>query len=178
MNQKGITLIELLISFCIAAIVMAGAYRVFITQAKTYEVQEAVADAQNAVRSGMQIMIDDLRMAGYDKEDTNSKVPLNGTWNPVPVHEKSKIRVEWEQDNDHIKAVEYFFADGKLQRNIYLKGLLSEVLSEDSPQVVLDDVMGLAFTYTLSGTKVVRADVTLTVKNRTLASTVIFRNVK
>jgi len=173
MNQKGITLIELLISLCIAAIVIAGAYQVFITQAKTYELQEAVADAQNAVRSGMQIMIDDLRMAGYDKEGNGSKVPV-GTWNPVPVHETSKIRVEWEQDNDTIKAVQYFFTDGKLQRNIYLNGLLSE----DSPQVVLDDVTGLTFTYTLSGTKVVRADVTLTVKNRTLASTVIFRNVR
>jgi prepilin-type N-terminal cleavage/methylation domain-containing protein len=173
MDQKGITLIELLISLCIAAIVIAGGYQVFITQAKTYELQEAVADAQNAVRSGMQIMIDDLRMAGYDKEGNGSNVPV-GTWNPVPVHEKSKIRVEWERDNDTIKAVQYFFADGKLQRDIYLNGLLSE----DSPELVLDDVTGLTFTYTLSGTKVVRADVTLTVKNRTLASTVIFRNVK
>ena len=173
MNQKGITLIELLISFCIAAIVMAGVYQVFINQAKTYEVQEAVADAQNAVRSGMQIMIDDLRMAGYDKEGNGSNVPV-GAWNPIPVHETSNIRVEWEQDNDTIKAVQYFFADGKLQRNIYLNG----ALSQDSPQVVLDDVTGLAFTYTLSGTQVLRADVTLMVKNRTLASTVIFRNAK
>jgi hypothetical protein len=173
MSQKGTTLIELLISFCISAIVMAGAYQCFINQAKTNEVQETVADAQNAVRSGMQIMIGDLRMVGYDKEGGGSNVPV-GTWNPVPVHDPRSIQVEWEHDNDTIKAAQYFFADGKLQRNIYRNG----VLSEDSPQVVLDDVTGLAFTYTMSGTKVVRADVTLTVKNRTLASTVIFRNVK
>jgi prepilin-type N-terminal cleavage/methylation domain-containing protein len=172
MNQKGITLLEMLISLCISAIVMAGVYQVFINQAKTYEIQEAVADSQNAVRSGMQIMTDDLRMAGYDKEGDGSNVPV-GVWNPIPVYETSNIRVEWELNNDTIKAVQYFLSDGKLQRNIYLNGALT-----DSPQVVLDDVTGLTFAYTLSGTKIVRTDVTLTVKNRTLASTVIFRNVK
>lgn len=170
MNQKGITLIELLISFMLSAIVMAGAYQVFINQAKTYEVQEAVADAQNAVRSGMQIMTDDLRMAGYDKEGGGSNVTIT---TPVPIHQTNNIRVEWEQDNDTVKAVQYFLEDGMLKRNVYLNNVLT-----DSPQIVLDDATGLAFAYTLSGTKVVRADVTLTVKNRTLASTVIFRNVK
>ncbi len=186
MNQKGITLIELLISLCIAAIVIAGAYQVFITQAKTYKVQEAVAGAQNAVRSGMQIMIDDLRMAGYDKEGNGSNVPVEA-WNPIPVHETSKIRVEWEQDNNTIKAVEYFFADRKLQRNIYL----NDDLSKDSPQVVLgcdepppnggpgsECVTGLTFKYYPPSGTVVGADVTLMVENRTLVSTVIFRNVK
>jgi type II secretion system protein J len=172
MNPKGITLIELLISFCISAFIMAGAYQVFINQAKTYEVQEVLADAQNSVRSGMQIMTDDLRIAGYDKEGGGSNVPV-GAWNPIPVHETSSIRVEWEQDNNTIKAVQYFLSDEKLQRKVYMNGVLT-----DSPQVVLDDVTKLTFAYTLSGTKVVRVDVTLAVKNRSLSSTVIFRNIK
>lgn len=172
MNQKGITLIELLVSFCISAFVIAGAYQIIINQAKIYEVQEAIADAQNAVRLGMEIMVNDLRTAGYDKEGGGSNVPV-GIWDPVPVHEASNIRVEWEHDNDTIKAVQYFLADGKLQRNVYLNGVLT-----DSPQIVLDDVTGLTFAYTLSETNVVRTDVTLAVKNRTLASTIGFRNVK
>ena len=172
MNQKGITLIEMLISLCISAIIIAGVYQVFINQAKTYEIQEAAADAQNAVRSGMQIMTDDLRMAGYDKEGGGSNVPV-GIWNPVPVHETSNIRVEWEQDNDTIKAVQYLVSNSQLVRNVWLNNVLT-----NSPQVVLDDVTGLVFAHTLSGTKVISTDVTLTVKNRTLQSSVIFRNVK
>ena len=170
MNQKGITLVELLISFCVSGIVMAGAYQVFINQAKSYEVQEAVADAQNSVRSGMQIMADDLRMAGYDKEGNGSTVavvtPVSGT--------ASSIRVEWEYDNSTIKAVQYFLVNGKLERNVYLNG----GLTGDSPQEVLDEVSKLNFAYTMSGTKFVRVDLTLTVENRELSSSIIFRNVK
>ena len=68
MGQKGFTLLELLISFCISACVMAGAYKVFTNLAKNYEIQESVADAQNPFRSGMTTMLEDLRMAGYDKQ--------------------------------------------------------------------------------------------------------------
>ena len=170
MNQKGITLIEMLITLCISAIIMTGAYQVFISQAKTYEVQEAAADAQNSVRSGMQIVIDDLRMAGYDKEGGGSNITIPV---PVPVHETNNIRVEWEQDNNTVKAIRYYLSEGKLMRDIYLNNVLT-----GSPQEVLDDVNGFTLSYILSGTKVVQADIELTVKNRTLTSSVIFRNVK
>ena len=170
MNKKGITLIEMLIALCLSAVIMAGAYQVFISQAKTYEIQEAVADSQNSVRIGMQLMTDDLRLAGYDKEGDGSNVVIS---NPVPVRQASNIRGDFEQDNTTIKGIQYFLADGKLQRNIYLNGVLT-----DSPQEVLDGVSGLTFTYGFSGTKVVRVDIELIVKNRALNSTVIFRNIR
>ena len=93
MGQKGFTLLELLISFCISACVMAGAYKVFTNLAKNYEIQESVADARSAVfRSGMTTMLEDLRMAGYDKQGGGSNVTVgtavSGTAN--------RIRAEWE----------------------------------------------------------------------------------
>ena len=181
-NRRGFTLVEMLISLVIASLVIAVAYKVFTNQAIVYSVQEAVAEAQNSARAGMEIMFSDLRLAGYDKEGGGSNVGIgtavSGTAN--------SIRVEWEHDNDTIKAVEYFLADGKLVRNVYMNGLLTA----DSPEEVVDDVAGLVFTYTLSGTKITRADISLTISTRPVAvglnnpepltrtssSTVYFRN--
>jgi len=64
-NKKGVTLIELLIGLVISAIIIAGIYRVFITQTRAYTVQDQVVDVQQNIRSAMELMLRDIRMAGY-----------------------------------------------------------------------------------------------------------------
>lgn len=167
-SQKGVTLIELLVSLVITSLIIAGVYQIFINQAKNYEIQEEVAEAQNSVRAGMEIMAADLRMAGYDKEGGGSTVSVT---NPVS-GSSNIIRVEWEKDDNIIESVEYFLSGRQLQRNVYLNGVL------DSQQVVLDQVSDLNFAYKMSGTRFVKVDLTLAVENRYLSSSVSFRNVK
>jgi type IV pilus assembly protein PilW len=72
-NKKGVTLIELLVALVIAAITLAGIYRVFITQTKTYAVQDQAVEVQQSVRSAMEILLRDLRMAGFDDDNLKSK---------------------------------------------------------------------------------------------------------
>jgi type IV pilus assembly protein PilW len=71
-NKKGITLIELLVALVIAAITLAGIYRVFISQTKSYAVQDQVVEVQQSVRSAMDIILRDLRMTGFDDDNPNS----------------------------------------------------------------------------------------------------------
>jgi len=167
-SQKGVTLIELLVSLVITSLIIAGVYQIFINQAKNYEIQEQLAEAQNSVRAGMEIMAADLRMAGYDKEGGGSTVSVT---NPVS-GSSNIIRVEWERDDNTIESVEYFLSGRQLQRNVYLNGVL------DSQQVVLDQVSGLNFAYKMSGPRFVKVDLTLAVENRDLSTSVSFRNVK
>lgn len=183
-NQKGITLVELLIALLLSALIAGGLYKLSIGQSYVYSVQESVAEAQNASRAGMEIMFGDLRMAGYDKQGGGSNVKVNTAVSGTA----SKIKVEWEYNNDTIKAVEYYRDGNNLVRSIYMNGLIQN----GSPEEVLNDVTGLSFTYTMSGTKITKADVRLTVSTRPLAigtqdpkplartlnSTVMFRNVK
>ncbi len=70
LNVKGITLIELLVAFVIGGIVVAGIYRVFIAQSKAYVVQDQVAEVQQNIRGGMEILLKDLRMAGFNGDNT------------------------------------------------------------------------------------------------------------
>ena len=65
LDKKGVTLIELLVVLVISGIVIGGVYRVFISQTKAYSVQDGVAEIQQDVRGAMEIMVRDIRMAGF-----------------------------------------------------------------------------------------------------------------
>ena len=67
-KRGGFTLIELLIAMAIASVVTAAIYSVFVSQQKSYTVQEEVVEMQQNLRAGMDMMVREIRMAGYDPE--------------------------------------------------------------------------------------------------------------
>ncbi len=64
-NNKGVTLIELMIVMVIAAILVAGIYTLFTTQQRSYFVQDQVSGVQQDARVALDIMARDIRMAGF-----------------------------------------------------------------------------------------------------------------
>lgn len=99
-NSRGITLIELLVALVIFGFVVGGIYRLFVAQTKAYTVQDQVADVQQNVRSAMEILLRDLRMAGYDEE--KSPIVINTTFPPY------EHIVYPPQDNSIIINYEYY----------------------------------------------------------------------
>jgi prepilin-type N-terminal cleavage/methylation domain-containing protein len=74
-QNKGITLIELLVSLAIAGILVAGVYRTFMGQQRTYTAQEQVVDMQQNVRAGINRMMREIRMAGFGNVSMLLPVP-------------------------------------------------------------------------------------------------------
>ena len=68
-NDKGFTLIELLISMALGAFLLAGSISVFTYSNKAYVVQDEVVTTQQFVRSALEIMVHEIRMAGYVHPD-------------------------------------------------------------------------------------------------------------
>jgi len=64
-RQKGFSLIEVLIALVIAMIVIAGVYRAFSVQQKNFVIQEQVSEVQQSVRTVMDLIARDIRMAGF-----------------------------------------------------------------------------------------------------------------
>ena len=64
--NKGFTLIELLITLAISGIIMTGVYSAFKSQQDSYLAQEQVAEMQQNIRAGLDIMEREIRMAGFD----------------------------------------------------------------------------------------------------------------
>ncbi|MGZ6347171.1 MAG: hypothetical protein ACXWNC_06340, partial [Anaerolineales bacterium] len=58
-------LIELLVALSVSGILIAGAYRTFVSQQHTYAVQDQVVDMQQNIRLAINRMTRELRMAGF-----------------------------------------------------------------------------------------------------------------
>jgi prepilin-type N-terminal cleavage/methylation domain-containing protein len=79
-KNKGITLIELIVALAISGLLVAGLYRTFIGQQKTYVVQEQVVDMQQNVRAAINRMMTEIRMAGFGNVSMvlQPSITLNG----------------------------------------------------------------------------------------------------
>jgi len=65
-NNKGFTLIELMIVMAISIIVMAGIYSAYRSQQKSHDIQVELAAMQQNLRAAMFYMEREIRMAGCD----------------------------------------------------------------------------------------------------------------
>ncbi len=202
MNAKGMTLIELLVVLVISALLLGGIYRVFISQTKAYTVQEQVVEAQQNTRAAMEILLRDLRMAGYD----NDRTPLPQITTPV-IPGPDSVTVSYEQNNTAVQVSYWREAGGTLMRQETVNGLTrTEALLENVERLEfmygvdtdLDGAMddpagnGISDDWVTAGSigskKVVAVHVSLTarpsevnpdlqfVAPRTLVSAVTFRN--
>jgi type IV pilus assembly protein PilW len=70
-RESGFTLTELLIGIVLSGIVIAGVYGFFVSQIKTYSLQEQLVEMQANVRISIDTIDRDLQNAGYDP--TNSE---------------------------------------------------------------------------------------------------------
>jgi type IV pilus assembly protein PilW len=143
-NAKGITLIELLVALVICGIVIAGTYRLFVAQSKAYTVQDQVVEVQQSIRSAMEILLRDLRMAGFDSDNVGSKISIA---NPLIAGDNSTT-VSFEYDNTTQYTITY-------TREAATKRLLRQLTTtkDDGSSIagpkeaLLENVEVLDFTY-------------------------------
>ena len=64
-HQSGITLVELMIAVTLSIVITAGVIQIFISNKRTYEVQEAVSRLQENGRFASEFIADDIRMVGF-----------------------------------------------------------------------------------------------------------------
>jgi prepilin-type N-terminal cleavage/methylation domain-containing protein len=198
-KQKGVTLIELLVSFVICGIVIGAIYRLFIVQTRAYTVQDQVVEVQQTVRSAMEIMLRDLRMTGFDDDSTPSVMITTPIATPLA---DNSITVSYEYTGQRYSVAYWRDASSTVFRQL----TINDVAQPPVPETLLQNVDTLTFTYGIdtnedgavdswkSATgvgayKVIAVSVTLTARSasvnpdvqmrvspRTLTSAVSFRN--
>lgn len=65
-NNKGLTIIELMVVIAISGIVMTAVYTAYLSQNQSYNTLQLTADLQENLRIGLELMQADLRLAGSD----------------------------------------------------------------------------------------------------------------
>ncbi len=64
-NQKGFTLVELLITLAILLVVVASLSSTFVFQRKTYDIQQQTNEMVQNARAAMDLMTSEMMMTGY-----------------------------------------------------------------------------------------------------------------
>ena len=119
-RKMGFTLIELLVALSISSILIAASYRTFISQHKIYEVQSDVMGMQQGVRVAMDILVRDIRMAGF-----NSTISLSSPIAINPMEEgirdgTDSIAVQY-QYNEVERSITYFVDDDPAEPHLIRK---------------------------------------------------------
>jgi len=85
LNERGFTIIELMMAMTIMLLVMFAMYTVFRSQTRSWVTQQEIANMQQNLRAGMFHLERSIRMAGYDPKNvgsfgfvSNFSVPFEG----------------------------------------------------------------------------------------------------
>jgi type II secretory pathway pseudopilin PulG len=136
-SEEGFTIVELLISILVSAIVLAAVSAAFIVQNKSFSNQEQVVDAQEHARAALQLMTKELLMAGYD--------PTAGADAGILVADSHTIRFTMDivGDGDVADANEDItYALDATENQVTRK-----VGSSGTPQPIAENIEALTFTY-------------------------------
>ena len=149
-NKKGFTAIELLISLAIMSIALTSIYSMYMSFIRTCTKEGAKIRVQQSVRSGLDMMIRDIRLAGLDPEGTGDFGIVAMTSQRIQFTADRDMDGELDDadatdgidapDMEHM-AYEYD-GSGKLKMALYKANGSLEI-----DEVMAENVTGLTFTY-------------------------------
>lgn len=134
-KNHGFTLIELLISLAISGLILTAIYNIFISNNIIYLKQNEMVNMEQNLRSAMNLMSQEIRMAGYAPNATFS-VGINGTSS-----ERISFSFYDNYKNDK-KNVEYELYDS----SSYGKNTLGRTV-DGSKQPLIPNVNDIQFSY-------------------------------
>ncbi len=141
LDKKGFSLIEIMVAIAIMSILSIAMMKTYTGFTRVYTTQEVAAGVQQDLRAALNIMTQDIRMAGFDPTDSDNF--------GVEVATATNIRITSDTDMDGavddsgFERITYNFNAGTNQ----LQQILYETTGSESTQPVVDNVTIVTFTY-------------------------------
>lgn len=98
--SKGFTLIELMVALALTSIIMAGIMAAYVSQLKAHVTQQTIVEMQQNLRSAMQHMEKEIRMAGYDDPNKTSVAGVK-----IVLADKFQFTMDLNDDGDLVDPV-------------------------------------------------------------------------
>lgn len=140
-HRAGFSLIELMVAMAIGSIVLAGIFSVYTAHTRSYTTQNVAAEVQQTARAGIDYMVEDIMMAGFD--------PLEVAGSSILAASSTRLNFTLDRnmngtiDTGSDEEVTYVLdGSGRIIHTIDE----SQVGSADT-QPFIDNVTGLTFTF-------------------------------
>lgn len=136
-SDRGLTLIELVVTVIVLAIVLVAVNQIFFSTTRLYGNTSVRAGQQMSARAGVSVMITELRTAGSDPEEQGFQALLSA--------ESDTVHVQADLNGDStITTVE----PSENIRYYYDANALAVMRDSGSgPEVMIPDVTACTFTY-------------------------------
>jgi type IV pilus assembly protein PilW len=146
-NDRGFTLVEIMVALALAGIVMASIYTAFLSQQRSYLAQEQVSAMQQNIRAGLNMLTREIRMAGFD--------PTANAGATISAATVDSITFSMDQNED--EDTDIGDAGENITYSLYIAEDGLQKLGRKNPninQAVAENIEELEFFYTLAdGTK-------------------------
>ncbi len=152
-NQKGFTLLEMLVSTAVFTIILFAVYTMLTGNQATYARGENRVEIQQNARVAMRRMIREIRMVGYDP---SSAIPAQASQTAVQIANANTITfiadLDGDNDADNIPDtdwVRYQLQGSQLIResSSWVGGAWTPPINNPNSSVLADAVTALNFTY-------------------------------
>jgi len=163
-KKSGFTLVEIMVSMVISSLVIAGVYGVYTIQQRSYTVQEQVTELQQRLRSAVDFMTRDMRMAGYNPDGA------------CDVNKETNGILTWTSDNFSFQYCE----NGEMNRIVYsmdgsdlVRTLTVGSAGSGVPRKIAEGVDAIEFQYLAGNRASTAADPAKHAKYEPLAATAV-----
>ena len=133
-GNRGFTIAEFLVAMALMAVLMSGMVKLFSQLNQSYTTQNVAAGVQQVVRTGIDIMTQKIRMAGFNPLKL-SDIGIQADFSENSIH------FSYDLDADGIVAdeedIRFFHEDQKLKRQIRTGNRIA----------LIDNVTDLKFAY-------------------------------
>jgi type IV pilus assembly protein PilW len=146
-SQEGFTLIEILISVSIFALVIIGIYNLFDTSRATYVSGQRKVDVQQNARVALDEIVREIRMTGYFPENFTTPPASPLLANPIQVATNAALAIYGDVDGGGASNVFLFCLDGSLVRRQRAAAGGASAYTCTAGQVMAENVTSLSFTY-------------------------------
>ena len=99
-QQHGVTLVELMLALAIASILMLGVSSVYVSSKRGYNIQDNLSRQQENTRFSLDVLMKDLRMAGYPKTFVKDPIMTGSTQTFDGGSGSDNITIQYQSDVD------------------------------------------------------------------------------
>ncbi len=114
-TQRGVTLTELLVALAVGMVIIGTVYGVHLLQVRQQRVQEDVLAMQQTTRAALDMMVREIRMAGYDPMGVNRDAIHSNDFHGIVFH-PTELRIRADLNGNGVvtdskESIVYLYDD-------------------------------------------------------------------